>query len=232
MDELEETPERAALLRDAVTHYCGGGKHDEFGRALGYRDGAFVRQMIKGQRAVSEKTVQKVHKLRGMAGWFDRQQSENQTSRELSTNVVAAIPGKDGHTTTVKQALEGVKADPIKELPILSWGMIDRIGMPNKEIQGMTRIDLGFAANACWDPELDKVIQVPDTSLGPRFEMGDYLIMHPLAEGEAIEAGRLPVLVRLPDGTHALTPYNPLQAAINNLKVVAVCRQFFSPPPP
>lgn len=41
-----------------------------FGRLLGYRDGAFVRQMLSGNRAVSDKTVRAVEALRGMEGWF------------------------------------------------------------------------------------------------------------------------------------------------------------------
>lgn len=40
------------------------------GRLLGYRDGAFVRQMLSGNRAVSDKTVRAIEALHGMEGWF------------------------------------------------------------------------------------------------------------------------------------------------------------------
>ncbi|WP_325346117.1 S24 family peptidase [Xylophilus sp.] len=37
---------------------------------LGHRDGAFVRQMLSGHRAVSDKTVRQIEALRGMQDWF------------------------------------------------------------------------------------------------------------------------------------------------------------------
>lgn len=40
------------------------------GRALGYRDGAFVGQMLRGERAISEKTIAQIHHLAGGRGWF------------------------------------------------------------------------------------------------------------------------------------------------------------------
>lgn len=54
-------------------------KHEEFGsraalgRALGYKDCAYVRQMIDGERAISEKTVAAIEEMRGgkFRGWFD-----------------------------------------------------------------------------------------------------------------------------------------------------------------
>lgn len=45
------------------------------GRRIGYRDGAFVGQMLRGERAISEKTVEAIEALPGYAGWFDRQES-------------------------------------------------------------------------------------------------------------------------------------------------------------
>lgn len=43
------------------------------GRALGYRDGAFVRQMIEGERPVSEKTARAIEvELRLPEGWMDQ----------------------------------------------------------------------------------------------------------------------------------------------------------------
>lgn len=45
------------------------------GRKLGYKDGAFVGQMIKGLRPITEKTVSSVENLPGCAGWFNRPDS-------------------------------------------------------------------------------------------------------------------------------------------------------------
>lgn len=55
-------------------------KHPDFlgraslGRALGYKDGAFVRQMIVGERPITEKTVAFIETMRGgkYRGWFER----------------------------------------------------------------------------------------------------------------------------------------------------------------
>ena len=46
-----------------------GGKA-ALGRLLGYKDGAFVRQMIAGERPITEKTIKAVHEKTGLSGWF------------------------------------------------------------------------------------------------------------------------------------------------------------------
>lgn len=47
-----------------------GGK-SELGRALGYRDGAFVGQMIRGDRQITEKTLRALAELRSMHNLLD-----------------------------------------------------------------------------------------------------------------------------------------------------------------
>jgi hypothetical protein len=46
------------------------GGNAELGRAMGYRDGAYVGQMIGGLRPISEKTIDRAHNLPGCGGWF------------------------------------------------------------------------------------------------------------------------------------------------------------------
>lgn len=48
-----------------------GGKA-ALGRALGYKSGAYVRQMIDGERPITEKTIEAIHAMPGCAHWFDR----------------------------------------------------------------------------------------------------------------------------------------------------------------
>lgn len=48
------------------------GSKAELGRELGYADGAFVRQMIAGERPITEKTIQKAESIPGCKGWFDQ----------------------------------------------------------------------------------------------------------------------------------------------------------------
>ncbi|KAK53998.1 peptidase S24-like protein [Bordetella bronchiseptica OSU054] len=58
-----------ARLQAAVDHVSKGNKTD-FGRRLGYKDGAFVRQMVGGIRPVTEKTIRAIESMPGMRGWF------------------------------------------------------------------------------------------------------------------------------------------------------------------
>lgn len=46
------------------------GGRAELGRAAGFRDGAYIRQMIDGERPITEKTVGKFEQLKGCSGWF------------------------------------------------------------------------------------------------------------------------------------------------------------------
>ena len=52
------------------------GSNAELGRLLKYKDGAYVRQMIAGERPITEKTVAKAEALPGYAGWFDQTRGE------------------------------------------------------------------------------------------------------------------------------------------------------------
>jgi len=71
MDESQIQEQRRVRLADAVDRLCGGNVA-AFGRLLGYRSGAFVRQMLLGNRAVSDKTVRHIESLRGMHAWFSQ----------------------------------------------------------------------------------------------------------------------------------------------------------------
>lgn len=70
MNESDLNAYRAKRLADLLRERFDGNKV-ALGKALGYSSGAFVRQMIDGERAVSEKTVLKIHALYGCKGWMD-----------------------------------------------------------------------------------------------------------------------------------------------------------------
>lgn len=53
-----------------------GGNETELGRAMGYQNGAFVRQMLAETRTITEKTILKIEAIRGLAGWFTGQAQE------------------------------------------------------------------------------------------------------------------------------------------------------------
>lgn len=81
MDESQIQESRRARLADAVRKLAEGNVAS-FGRLLGYRGGAFVRQMLRGSRAISDKTVRHIENLRGMQGWFSLASAP--TAREAS----------------------------------------------------------------------------------------------------------------------------------------------------
>lgn len=58
---------RLARLVDAVVRY---GTEDALGVKIGYKNGAFVRQMLRDIRPISEKTVAKIEALPGMEAYF------------------------------------------------------------------------------------------------------------------------------------------------------------------
>lgn len=69
MNEVELAAHRIQRLMKAVDRVSNGNKTD-FGRKLGFKDGAFVRQMLAGTRPITEKTVRTIESLHGMKGWF------------------------------------------------------------------------------------------------------------------------------------------------------------------
>jgi hypothetical protein len=75
MNDIELNRHRVARLAAAVERVASGNK-TEFGKRLGYQDGAFVRQMLSELRPITEKTIRAIEALPGMKGWFDTERTE------------------------------------------------------------------------------------------------------------------------------------------------------------
>lgn len=60
---------RKKRMQDLADKFGG---NTPLGHKLKYKDGAYVRQMIAGERPISEKTIIKAEALPGCAGWFDQ----------------------------------------------------------------------------------------------------------------------------------------------------------------
>lgn len=69
MKEALIAEQRRELLSKAIDRLTQGDR-TAFGRRLGFKDGAFIRQMLSGSRSVSEKTIRLIESLPGMHGWF------------------------------------------------------------------------------------------------------------------------------------------------------------------
>lgn len=67
--------QRRELLVKAIDRLTGGDR-SAFGRRLGMKDGAYIRQMLSGKRAISEKTVRHIESIPGMHGWFTKAEDD------------------------------------------------------------------------------------------------------------------------------------------------------------
>lgn len=59
-----------------------GGNLNAFGRRMGFRDGSYVGQMLRGTRPITEKFVLKLQSIPQMDGWFDPDHSGQGNSFE------------------------------------------------------------------------------------------------------------------------------------------------------
>lgn len=75
--------------------------HAPLGRALGYKDGAYVRQMIAGERAITEKTIKKAERLPGCSAWFS--QGVEKPKAPAAAPAAPAPDFRDNHTLTTEQ---------------------------------------------------------------------------------------------------------------------------------
>ncbi|WP_199135441.1 hypothetical protein [Delftia sp. ASV31] len=89
MDNDEQSNFRRERLEALAVHMGG---RAALGRAIGYKDGAYINHMVNGLRPITEKTIAQCEQLPGAAGWFsDARFQELALSRE----VVAAISKLD-----------------------------------------------------------------------------------------------------------------------------------------
>lgn len=79
METDDLTAYRIDRLEAAIKKVAHGNKSD-FGRKLGYKDGAFIRQMLAGKRPITEKTILQIEGLHGMANWFAPAQAAAESS--------------------------------------------------------------------------------------------------------------------------------------------------------
>lgn len=74
---------RMGRLKDLADRF--GGKAS-LGRAMGYKDGAFIGQMLRGERLITEKTVMIAEALPGCHRWFDPSKAGGGHEIELDNN--------------------------------------------------------------------------------------------------------------------------------------------------
>ncbi|SCC93122.1 hypothetical protein THIX_30350 [Thiomonas sp. X19] len=78
MDEDALQVWRLERLRGAAAQF---GSAEALARALGHRNGGFIRQMLRNRRKIKEDTIFAIEDLAGMQGWFDRQDAAGSVPR-------------------------------------------------------------------------------------------------------------------------------------------------------
>ena len=134
------------------------------GRKLGYKDGAFVGQMLRGERPITEKTVLAVHALSGYAGWF------NEGAGELATLPVAALT-----------------PSPAPGVPVVHVPLLANAGSmgPGTDIQhddilvGQIALSEQWVSRRLQPTNLNalRFIHAYGDSMSPTFEDGDILLV-------------------------------------------------------
>lgn len=104
---------RQERLRALAEHPDIGGRA-ALGRLLGYKDGAYVRQMIEGERAITEKLIHQVDTIRGgiYRGWFEKETLRGVKEETSWTPTVLGV----AHTESqFRRTLQ---------LPRVTWGQL------------------------------------------------------------------------------------------------------------
>lgn len=120
MNEIKLSEYRMARLQAAIDKLDQGNK-SAFGRRLGYKDGAFIRQLMSGLRPITEKTVRQIEGLHGMAGWFEPSANDKSASAPtLASWPFASIDERDVRELAPGdlKALEGALALAIAQLKL------------------------------------------------------------------------------------------------------------------
>jgi len=132
---------RKERLQALVDQKFGGSKA-ELGRALGYKDGAFVGQMLRGDRPISEKTIEQIHGLPAGKNWFSAQSSGTLAAEPPATyaavtaaqaiaaltQALLAMPGPDRETAAA--VLSGLARNPEGQWSVWLLDLIQRNNLP------------------------------------------------------------------------------------------------------
>lgn len=141
------------------------GSNAELGRKLGYADGAYVRQMIAGERPITEKTIRKAEALPECRGWFS---SAGQTQEAEVVGRAANLKGMGDELAIPQYA---VSASMGKGLVLQGDqpGIIRNMSVTREWAQKNLRTNTGLQ-NLC-------IVTGFGDSMKPLFNPGDPLIV-------------------------------------------------------
>lgn len=116
---------RQARLRALSEHPDYRGNRAKLGRDMGLASGAYVRQMLEGERPVSEKRIAQLHSMRGgkFRGWFDRPDATAQRAM-----VPDWLPALSLRLSAVLDELRAIEAE-----------LLRRSGMPERDTKPVSK---------------------------------------------------------------------------------------------
>lgn len=88
MDEAELLLWRIERLQAAIDR-LDGGSLNAFGRRMGWSDGSYVGQMLRGTRAISDKFVRRFESDTGLVGWFDPDIQHDGMEQQLRVELIS-----------------------------------------------------------------------------------------------------------------------------------------------
>lgn len=194
-DDLQQS--RAQRLADLLRIKYLGNK-TSLGVALGYTSGAFVRQMIEGERPITEKTIAKIHALPGCDGWMYRNSPDDSPLPPLVRGIAPA------NVTQFTSGFSTSAFNPTHRAPVVPWG---RMGV---EVLSRENIDDGELVAPVEFAENTVVWRIDDDSMSPDYNPGDFIAIDSSPESLEMLAAGEAVIVETSGGAKILRYYIPL----------------------
>ena len=217
LDEYRRT-RLVDLVRDRYD-----GNEQLIGRALGYTDGSFVRQMMRAGptgRKITEKSIRKIESLPGLKGWF-------------------SIPAERNNSLKLVTSVKEVTFRAVYLVPLLTFEQLHLMESLNSDPRLSTapRVTVGDASGV-----RTKVVVVNDDAMSPLICVGDLIHLDPdlvpMAGDKVLVVDDQGIYyireyrVR-PAGVFEATPCNPAYATLHSgqhgLRAVAVATHITQP---
>lgn len=173
--------QRVELLRKAVEKVAQGNA-TEFGRMAGYKDGAFIRQMVAGDRPITEKTIERLENIHGLKGWF------SPSTQGPIPNVAPAPSLRPPGLIPVVGHVKGGDDGYLEEMQF-------PVGAGEGFVEYWTRDSSAFA------------LRVKGDSMHPRYRAGEFVVVTPHQEAQPGQD----VVVKLTNGKKLLKQLNWLR---------------------
>jgi len=187
--KIDKMTYRRGRLQQAVDLFFEGNKAD-FGRAMSYKDGSYVGQLLRGGRPITEDLIDAFERHPKIPkGWFDPPKAVAPSSEYPAPSQV-----RQGATNT-------------KRAPLVEWARLgDDLYKTQEELPDAELVSTGVEVELS---PLGKFVTAVDDSLSPRILAGDLILIDPSKTDP--KRGQV-TLFSLPGGDFVLMRYRPTVA--------------------